>query len=355
MAIRPGGKEGTWLIDVSLGYAPDGKQKRARFQFKGSKEDAHLCEVQVIRQLGKPTKSNRTIASFTEDYIGYVRNHQSPKTYKDKKRMLFGSLLSFFGNLSPDYITRSTLEAYQNKRIAEIGPKHRTINLEILCLSALVSWAAEHGYCVTEKLEEVKSLPYRRPLPQPLSLAETWAFLRACKPFHQAFFLCLYQAGMRSNEAKQLRCTDIDFERSIIRVWGKGGKQRRLPLSNTLRMALFQLDLTGEYVFPSRVKKMAGRPITDVRKAIERAKVAAKIERKITPHQLRHSFATHLLESGADIRQIQELLGHAEVSTTQIYTQVDTGRLSRITDMLEPMGRLPRKALVRHRGKKQAG
>jgi site-specific recombinase XerD len=347
MAVRPSHKGADWwLIDVSLKYAGD-KQKRVRIQFQGTSEEAHLYEIQLTKQLGKPTKSNRIIASFVEEYIGWVRKYQSPKTYRDKKRMLFGSLLSFFGKLSPDYLTRQTLEAYQNKRIAAIGNKHRTINLELLCLSALVSWASENGHCVTEKLEWVQPLPYRRPLPQPLSLKETWLFLKACNPFHQAFFLCLYQAGMRSNEAKQLRWTDVDYERGIIRVWGKGGKQRRLPIPHSLRLALFQLDQKGEHVFPSR---RTGRPITDVRKEIERAKKAAKITRKITPHQLRHSFATHLLETGADLRQIQELLGHAEVSTTQIYTQVDTGRLSSVTDMLEPGN----KALVRHRGRKQA-
>jgi site-specific recombinase XerD len=92
-------------------------------------------------------------------------------------------------------------------------------------------------------------------------------------------------------------------------------------------------DKKFKWVFPSR---RTGKPLVDVRKALWRAQKVAKIEKRITPHLLRHSFATHLLELGHDIRYIQALLGHAEISTTQIYTHVASDRLRSVVHSLEP-------------------
>jgi len=201
-----------------------------------------------------------------------------------------------------------------------------------MCLSSIVSWAYERGYCCINKLEQAKPLPYKRPLTTPLSFEETWALIDAMDPFYRAYSLTLYQAGLRRDEVSRLKPKDLDFKRGVIVVQGKGGKYRLVPMGEEQRQVLLQLDLTGEFVFPSPRKK--GMPIKDVRKAIERAKEKAEITRRVTPHQLRHSFATHALDHGGDIRAIQAMLGHADIGTTQIYTQVSMRHMQGVSRLL---------------------
>ena len=328
MAIRQS-KNGAWIIDIRLGRA-----KRHRKLFHGSQEDAYLYEIELKRQLGKTVRDTKMIAGFVEEYLAWVRLHQAEKTHHDKKRMLFGNLLAFFGSMSPDFITKNILDAYVQKRVNESGKIYRQINVEILCLSALVKWAKDRGYCIDE-LVKIKPLPYKRPMPSVLSIDEMKAFLLACEPFYRVYFFVLYYAGLRGNEAKTLRWPDVDFSRGYLVITGKGDKQRIVPFDATLRKALESLPRLNEWVFPS---KRTGRPLVNVRKAIARAKKAAGIEKRINPHLLRHSFATHLLELGHDIRYIQALLGHAEISTTQIYTHVASDRLRQVVHSLEPGG-----------------
>ena len=328
MSVRSKGSK--WVIDIYLG-----KGQRVRKDFEGTREEAYLYEAQLKHHLGRSNTNTRTIGGMVEEYLSDVRMQQSAKTYKDKKRMLFSAILPHLGNMKLDFITPAVISSYKENRLNEPtkqkSPIRRQINLELYCLSALAKWAHPRGYCSTERLV-FATLPYKRPMPQVLSLEETWSFLKACEPFYQAYFLCLYLAGLRSNEAKNLTWHDINFHRGTIHVKGKGNKVRFVPISNTLRIALFAVKQDSGLVFPS---KRTGRPITDVRRAISRAKKASGITSVIRPHLLRHTFATHLLESGQDIRYIQALLGHAEISTTQIYTHVAQPQLAKVVDQLE--------------------
>ncbi len=292
-------------------------------------------ELELRKQLGKPVRSTETVAGLIEPYLEWVRLHQAEKTYRDKKKMLFAHLLGFFGNMYPDFIDRSLVDAYKQKRIAEIQlvgryEGKRAVNLEVLCLQALIKWAHEHGLC-SEPPVRTRQLPYRRPLPQPLTYAETRAFIDACEPFYRALMLCLYHAGLRKHEAFKLMDTDLYFEAGLVRVAGKGDRERYVPMSAMLKDALLSVVRPG-LVFPS---PRTGRVLVDVRRAIERAKKKSGLTRRIYPHLLRHSFATHLLEAGNDIRSIQVLMGHQEITTTQIYTQVAMPHLKHVIASLE--------------------
>ena len=145
----------------------------------------------------------------------------------------------------------------------------------------------------------------------------------------------MYGSGLRVSEVTGLTLGDVDVERGRVRVLGKGSKEREVPMSDPARAALAEWLAAGrpqmlpeagsEALFLNRRSRPMGP--RDVRRLVGRYGGSTLSGRRVTPHTLRHSFATHLLEGGADIRAVQELLGHASVATTQRYTHVTRSRL----------------------------
>jgi len=178
-----------------------------------------------------------------------------------------------------------------------------------------------------------------RRLPVVLSADEVVRFLEAVPSLKaRAALTTAYAAGLRVSEVTGLRVADIDSGRMMIRIeHGKGGKERYVMLSAQLLGILrtyWRLARPEHWLFPGRD---ATRPIepTTLHAACRSARAAAGIGKKVTVHILRHSFATHLLESGVDIRVIQVLLGHAHLSTTARYTHVSQGLIGRTASPLE--------------------
>jgi integrase/recombinase XerD len=153
--------------------------------------------------------------------------------------------------------------------------------------------------------------------------------------------MTLYATGMRRAEVCRLKISDIDSQRMIIRVeQGKGGKDRDLPLSPALLETLreyWRWRKPEVYLFPSRNRRTADQPITDkmVWIACREAAQQAKLTKRVTPHTLRHSWATHLLESGTDLRTIQVLLGHGDLETTAKYLHLSAKHLRAVINPLE--------------------
>ncbi|MBZ0158448.1 MAG: site-specific integrase [Alphaproteobacteria bacterium] len=334
-------KNGKWEICISCG-----RTERRWFTFEGTEAQAREYELELQKQIGSaPRNEGATLSSFALEYLEWATHHQKEKTVKNKKRILFSSLIPFFGHIPVSRITPQLLEAYKAKRKKEIavlmektehkGAKggNRAINIELICLSAVLRWGAEQELC-PEVVLKTRTLPYRRPIPEVMSKEETLAFVRAAEPKYRSILLCLYHGGMRFQEVSMLKWSQVDIGNGIIRVVGKGGKPRIVPMTSLLRedLSMLRSTATSDLVFTSR---RTGGAVRDIRKAIERAKKKAQITRRITPHLLRHSFATHLLEEGTDLRAIQELLGHAEISTTTIYTHVAFGHLKKAVNSLE--------------------
>lgn len=358
MSVRKRGD--AWLIDIR-----QGRKARSYYTFHGTEAEAYEFEREIKKELGRETQypSRCTVESLVEPYLEYVQNNQSRSSYRNKKRMLYGHIIPFFGKMVIDRIPPFMFERFKTKRREEItgvdknghqisGVKprkcasaggKREINLELLCITALSTWAAnpKRGGYGTEPLS-VEGLPYKRPLPDVLSREEARRFIEAFEPFYKAFFYCLLNVGMRVwVEAAKLVKKQIDFtivrdqdgkviQWGDIRVMGKGDKQRTVPMIKAVHEALWERCeglKEDDLVFPS---PKTGRPLTDVRKAIERAKEAAGIDRRITPHLLRHAFATHIYERTGDLQAVQMLLGHEEISTTQIYTHVASKHLHEV-------------------------
>lgn len=317
-----------WQIDIRLGKS-DRFRKNIRAK---SKLQAVLIEQEYRRQLGKAAGDIYSVNAVAEDYLDHVKIHQSPKTYKDKFRMLNSEILPVFGHFMPDYITPVMIEDYKRNRLKAHPGINRQINLELLCLSSLVKWAHAQGMC-NNLLPKSKPLPYRRPVPEYIRREELMAIIDNMVLKHKILFLCLYQAGMRKSEACKLMDYDIHFNPDYATVRGKGSKTRFVSLSPLLSSLLSEyLKQTKGLLFPSRVSQRKGRAtnrvLTDIRAPLKTAMSKAGITRRITPHCLRHAFATHLLESGADLRTIQAAMGHEDIGTTQIYTKVNLGHMA---------------------------
>ena len=192
-------------------------------------------------------------------------------------------------------------------------------------------------------MREIPRPKKERRLPTVLSQAEVRALLQATRtPAERALATVLYSSGLRVSEVARLRREDLDSDRGLIHVRaGKGRKDRYTLLSDRAAEeaeihARFLPDDTP-WLFPGGKD---GSPLTQrsIQKIIGRLGERAGIRKKVTPHVLRHSFATHLLESGTDIRFIQDLLGHASTRTTQIYTHVSRKDLARIRNPLDHLG-----------------
>lgn len=176
-----------------------------------------------------------------------------------------------------------------------------------------------------------------RRLPDPPRSAEIEHLLAALEgddPLalrNRALVELVYSAGLRSAEAVGLDVDDVDFEQELVRVRGKGGKERVVPLGEE---AGFWLARYLEHARPTLVANAEPALFVSVRGR----RLDTSTLRRISPHphRLRHAFATHLLEGGADLRTIQELLGHSSLSTTQIYSHVDGKRLRRVYDRAHP-------------------
>jgi site-specific recombinase XerD len=143
----------------------------------------------------------------------------------------------------------------------------------------------------------------------------------------------LYYAGMRLNEVVNIRWEDIEFERDLIHIKNaKGGKERVVFLNPKLKVELKTYDEVEGLIFLSqRGRKYSKRT---VEKIVKNAAVKAGIAKNVTPHTLRYSFATHLLEAGADIRYIQHLLGHKDIKTTQVYTHIANKDIKKLASLL---------------------
>ena len=185
-------------------------------------------------------------------------------------------------------------------------------------------------------------------LPTVLSLEEVESLLQ-CTTYlkHRTFLMTLYAAGLRLSEAAKLRVSDIDSQRMQLNIqFGKGNKQRQVPLSPRLLEALrvyWKEYRPGRLLFPGKLpdKPYAG---TSIQKAVKASARKAKLSKNVTPHTLRHSYATGLLEAGVDILTISRLLGHASFSTTMVYLHVRRTHLLRTPSPLDwlPTRQLPK-------------
>jgi integrase/recombinase XerD len=215
-------------------------------------------------------------------------------------------------------------------------------------LRSFFAWCVEEGELDANPAALVDSPKLPGLLPDVLSQTEMAAVLAApngpdrLAVRDRAMLELLYAAGLRVTELVTLRPNDIDMQRGVIKVFGKGSKERLVPINEPAmaKIAVYLRDARPAFkpVEDALFLNRSGKGLTRqaVFKLVCRYALQAGIRHRISPHTFRHSFATHLLEGGADLRSVQMLLGHADLAATELYTHVEEGRLRRIHRSFHP-------------------
>ena len=284
--------------------------------------------------------SPRTVRAYRTDLARFVRFWQ--EEFGEEKAS--AAKLSRVDSLA----VRSYLAA-----LHRAGLKNRSIARHLSTLRSLFRWACREGYLEKSPAAGLVSPRVPRSLPRAMTVADTESLLDASgadaiPERERALFELLYAAGLRVSEAAGLDLEDVDLSARIVRVLGKGSKERLVPFGEQAEDALRawlpvrkmlrrEASAAGEDGEPLFVNRRGGRLTTrSMARLLKRRLRAAGLPSDISPHALRHTFATHLLEAGADLRAIQELLGHASLSTTQKYTHLDAARLAEVYRSAHP-------------------
>ena len=217
----------------------------------------------------------------------------------------------------------------------------------VAAISTFLKFLLQEGVLKKHPLPDLESPRLEKNLPEVLSGKEVEALLSApggspAGIRDKAILELLYATGMRVSELAGLKLEDVNLGENILKVKGKGNKERLIPFGEPAAQAVrkylgvrtFPGRPESETLFLSRQKKPLSR--VSVWKIIRKAALAAGLTKKVYPHILRHSFATHFLEAGAGIRIVQELLGHQSLATTQVYTHLDRSRLKEIHTRYHP-------------------
>ena len=284
------------------------------------------------------------------DYLGLEAGgsrHTVENYARDVRR--FAEWAGARGRPDPQAVTAPDVRAFVYA-LKDLGLATATIRRQISALRAYYRFLVGEGHAVRDPTERIETPKGWRTLPTVLSVPEIERLIAAPAgegplPLRDRALLELgYATGARVSELVGLSLQDLLYEDGLVRVLGKGSKQRLVPLG---RRALGQVAL---YVRESRAALDRGRgrgrlflnargtPLSRVGAwgIIRQAAARAGLTKRVTPHTLRHTFATHLLEGGADLRAVQEMLGHADLSTTQLYTHVDRDYLRSVHRQFHP-------------------
>jgi integrase/recombinase XerD len=236
--------------------------------------------------------------------------------------------------------------------LKDLGLSPATIRRQVSALHTYFGFLIGEGLLTDDPSDRLETPKRGRTLPEVLSVAEVEAMLGSPSPDQplgwrdRALLELGYGAGLRVTELCTLGVQDLLLSEGLVRVFGKGGKERLVPIG---RKVIGPVSVYLNQTRPSLDRgKGAGRVLLNARGAplsrvgawgiIKRIATQAGLTKRVTPHTLRHSFATHLLEGGADLRAVQEMLGHVDLSTTQIYTHVDRDYLRSVHKQYHPRG-----------------
>jgi len=353
---------GWYVLDIS-----QGKKSRTRINFEGTYEDAQREYWRLKQKTARIVTSSSRIGDHLGDFITWYGLEHSPGTVKD---FLYAwkQMEPHFGSLHFHHVDVKAVDLYKAKRLKNTyllgAPKKdgaaedktrrkpiskRTITRELAYLSSFMKWAKENGY--TQHEVTIKGFPKKQtkaPIQQTHTFDEVQRIIEQTKESKNAgadrygLTLLMYDAGLRKKEARLITAEWVDLpphpviiDENLSPYYGsitvirKGGKQEKLPiLTERLYLELQERKKHRSrgylYLNPRTLK-----PYRDMRAGIKSAAERAGVTKRVTNHLLRHDFATHLHEGGADLRSIQSLLGHQDIQTTMnIYTHLEHAEMA---------------------------
>jgi integrase/recombinase XerD len=288
-----------------------------------------------------------------EQFLSYisVERGMADNTLSSYKRDLskFSDFLKSKKIDSIDKVSRQMINSFMMAE-RERGLGSNSVSRELACIKSFFKFLLKENIIKDDAANIIESPKLWKKLPFVLSIQEVETLLNAPNvrdPMEIRDKACLelmYATGMRVSELVNLKIDDINMEADFAKCFGKGSKERIVPFGKKAKESLVRyLEKTrpmllkkkiSNFLFLTRLgKKMSRQTFW---KIIKRYAKLARIKKKVTPHSLRHSFATHILERGADLRIVQEMLGHSDISTTQIYTHVSKDRLKSIHQKFHP-------------------
>ena len=228
--------------------------------------------------------------------------------------------------------------------LVKSGKTKRTVARKLSSLKAFFDYLLQSGQIRVNPADTVPFPKLEKTIPRFLSVDDIFYLLDSIKSDtwfdkrNLAMFETFYSTGMRVSEMEGLNIENIDFKRQMIRVFGKGSKERVVPVGKRALTAIeeYRRSLKENFI-PVFVNKVFSRLSSrSIRRILDKTVRECQLNIPVSPHTLRHSFATHMLDSGADLRGIQEILGHVSLSTTQVYTHVSMDRLMQVYDKSHP-------------------
>lgn len=282
----------------------------------------YIIELKTIKQRDKDT----TVDSYSEDiykYLEYMEN----KNIKDALNIKYNNLIDYLKYLDDN-----------NYEISSVARK-------IVTIKSFHKFLSEN-YNITDISIKLNTPKFYRKLPNILTIEEVDNLLdiKLNTPYdyrNKAMLELMYSSGLRVSELINLELKDIDLDNNYVRCFGKGSKERIVPIGEysskylSIYINEYRDSMKKGYYTEKIFLNNHGKEITrqGLFKIIKKIASEKNINKNITPHMLRHSFATHLLNNGADLRTIQEMLGHSSISTTQIYTNVTNDILKENYDL----------------------
>jgi integrase/recombinase XerD len=304
---------------------------------------------------------SRRLTELMLDYLAYLElerglSRNTLEAYRSDLQQ-YGAFLDR-SHIDPLAATTADLRAFvsevQSTKRSSAAPA--TVQRKIACLRSFYRYLRREQILALDPTAELRGPRLGTRLPKVLSRDEVQALLRqprGTSPMalrDRALLETMYACGLRASEAIALERSQVDLDAGIVRTRGKGSKERIVPIGSVAQRSLRQYLEKGR----PRLVGLRDEPLVFVNvrgeglsrqglyKIIQRHARAAGLERKMSPHTLRHTFATHLLAGGCDLRSLQEMLGHADIGTTQIYTHLSPDRLREVYFEAHPRAQIKR-------------